>query len=438
MRSISKVVRSGLPHVVFVTSHPIQYQVPVFRHLAEHHDIRFTVLFAQIPDPGLQGAGFGIEFEWDIPLLDGYNYRVLRNVAKIPSVTKFSGCDTPEIKRVLSEIHADIVIINGWVVKTCLQTLWACRRMKIPCVVRGESNLLRPRPRWKRLLQRLLVSQFDAVLAIGEANRQFYRSHGVPEHRIFSAGYCVENERFQNAASAAFERRTLLRRSWGIPDDSLCFLFCGKFESKKHPIELVRAFGEAVVRIEQIQESNGNDHSSSENTESGITGHERVPIHLLMVGDGELRSECETIARELRSTFPASGFSLRTDLPVTFTGFLNQGQIIDAYVAADVLVLPSDHGETWGLVVNEAMACGRPAIVSDQIGCASDLIREEQTGWIFKFGDWEQLADQMIQICDDPTVLVGMEPHCRRLIKAWSPLAAAEGIVRAVHSLTQP
>ena len=378
--------------MAFVTSHPIQYQVPVFRCLAARDELDFTVLFAHLPDAATQGAGFGVAFEWDLPLLDGYKYRVLKNIAKQPSVTQFAGCNTPEIEQVLREMAIDVVVVNGWVVKTCLQTLRACKRLKIPCLVRGEANLLRPRPLWKRLIQRQLVRRYDGFLPIGSANRDFYRSYGIDETRMTDARYCVENERFSQAALLAQPRRAELRKAWGIPESATCYLFCGKFESKKHPLELVNAFRDA----------------SPVGT-----------IHLLMVGDGVLRSECENIAAPF----------------TTFTGFLNQSQIVDAYVAADVLVLPSDHGETWGLVVNEAFACGLPAIVSDQVGCAQDLIRQGETGWVFPFGDWQRLTQLLVDVAGQSKQLKVMAENCRSLIKEYSPQAAADGIVRGVKLL---
>ena len=93
-------------------------------------------------------------------------------------------------------------------------------------------------------------------------------------------------------------------------------------------------------------------------------------IQGLMVGDGPLRAGCENLVRE-------------RSVPIRFTGFLNQSQITKAYVASDALVLPSDGGETWGLVVNEAMACARPCIVSDRVGCGPDLVIPQETGSIF-------------------------------------------------------
>jgi glycosyltransferase involved in cell wall biosynthesis len=292
---------------------------------------------------------------------------------------------------VLREGRFDAVVVNGWVVKSCLQTLRACRRLRIPCLVRGEANLLRPRAWWKHWLHRRLVHRYAACLYIGQQNRAFYRRHGVPDERLFFAPYCVENDRFAAAAEDA-GRRVSARQRWGIPDDRTCFLFCGKLQEKKHPVELLQAFAAAIGGGAAAQ--------------------------LLVVGDGPLRGDCERLARDGR-------------LPVTFAGFLNQSQVVDAYLAADCLVLPSDHGETWGLVVNEAMACGRPAIVSDQAGCAVDLIREGQTGTCFPFGRWDILKERLAEFARPDAPLHKLGQQARQHIGQYSPQAAAAGIVAA-------
>ncbi|MEQ9411986.1 MAG: glycosyltransferase family 4 protein [Fuerstiella sp.] len=386
-----------MPRVAFVTSHPIQYQVPVFRHLAQRTDLDFQVLFAMLPDAAAQGAGFGVHFEWDLPLLEGYEYSVLNNVSADPGVTHFGGCNTPGIHDELRRRKIDVVIVNGWVVKTCLQALQACRRLGIPCIVRGEANNLRPRPWWKRMLQRQLVRRYDACLPIGNASREFYRSHGVSDDRMFDARYCIDNDRFEKAAAVAADQAAAIRERWRIPDGVLCFLYCGKFETKKHPVELTDAVRHAVK------------HGAR--------------LHLLMVGDGPLKAECEALAEQ-------------GSLPVTFTGFLNQTEIVEAYVAADLLALPSDHGETWGLVVNEGMVCGLPAVVSDQVGCASDLIVEDKTGWVFPFGDWDRLAELMSELAGRPEDVRQMGPACRALVRRYSPSAAAEGMAAAVRAVS--
>lgn len=392
---------SAAIRIAFVTSHPIQYQVPVFRCLAQRPDLEFIVLYAMLPDSASQGAGFGVSFEWDIPLLEGYKYRVLHNVSGNPGVTHFQGCDTPEIQSVLEELKTDVVVVNGWVVKTCLQTLKAAWRLRIPCVVRGEANNLRRRPWWKRVLQFFLVRRYDAVLPIGNANREFYSSLGIAASRMFSAPYCVENERFSRAAAAIIAQRSELRSRWNIPENAICYLYCGKFEHKKHPVELVEAFLQACQTLRE-------------------SASVSKPIHLLLVGDGELRLHCEELVTRYSSL-----------AAFTFTGFLNQTQIVEAYVAADVLVLPSDAGETWGLVVNEAMACGLPAIVSDQVGCASDMIENDVTGWTFESGKWGQLTDLFCSLASRSQPISEMADACRNQVAHYSPENAANGIHEA-------
>jgi len=142
-----------------------------------------------------------------------------------------------------------------------------------------------------------------------------------------------------------------------------------------------------------------------------------------MAGDGRLRPLCE-------------GYAAARKLPVTFTGFLNQTQIAGAYACADVLVLPSAYAETWGLVVNEAMACGLPAIVSDRVGCGPDLVRPDETGMIFPAGDLNALADAMSDYVEHPALIRAHGRNARELISRYSIEAATEGTVSAVLSLT--
>ena len=377
-----------------VTTHPIQYQVPWFRALAANPEIELTVFYCQLPDAALQGDGFGVAFEWDVPLLEGYRFEVLKNVAKRPSVTTFSGCDTPEIYRKIQRDRFDAVIVNGWVAKSCLQALLACRRARVPCIVRGESNVLRQRAWWKRAIHWGLLRQYSAFLAIGASNARFYRSYGISQGCIFPGRYCVDNDRFSMAAERLESLRCTLRAAWGIAPDLPVFLYCGKFIAKKHPLRFLQA--------------------------AAIARSRGAGFHLLLVGDGELRQSCEQYARD-------------HGLPATFAGFLNQSRLPEAYIAADCLVMPSDAGETWGLVVNEAMACGRPAVVSDLVGCGSDLIVPGETGETFAFGDDLSLADILTKLAADRTVLERMGRAARQHVAGYSIDALTEGTLRALQ-----
>ncbi|MFO1095501.1 MAG: glycosyltransferase family 4 protein [Planctomycetaceae bacterium] len=322
---------------------------------------------------------------------------MLENVAGEPGVTHFRGCDTPGIREVLRRRQLDALAVNGWVVKSCLQGLSACRKLGIPCLVRGEANLLRRRAWWKSVAHRRLLRRYAAALYIGAANKAFYEQHGIPQSRLFPAPYCVENDRFRRCAEHWAGRSDELRRRWGIPADVVCFVFAAKFIDKKHPLELLQSFAQAVAAGSRV--------------------------HLLMVGDGALRPACEAFAANQR-------------LPVTFTGFLNQTQIAEAYQAGDCLVLPSDAGETWGLVVNEAMACGRPAIVSSLVGCAADLIVPGATGAVFTYGDWGALAGLLVDYGRDRGRVLLQGRQAQERMSAYSPEAAARGILEAARAVT--
>lgn len=374
------------------TTHPIQYQVPWFRALARRPEVDLTVLYCMIPTPEEQGTEFGIRFEWDVPLLDGYRHEVLRNVARDPSVTSFWGCDTPEI---FDRVRGfDCLLVNGWVTKACLQALLACRRRGVPCVVRGESNAIRHRALPLRLGHRLLLRQYRAALAIGRSNREFYLRNGMPCERIFNGPYCVDNDYFARRAQALAPSRGQIRTEWNIAPEAIALLFCGKLIPKKRPLDLLRAVGLA----------------------SRVKGSARY--HVILAGDGPLRPECEGLSREL-------------GLSVTFTGFLNQSAISRAYVACDCLVLPSDEGETWGLVVNEAMASGRPAIVSDRVGCHPDLILPDATGATFPCANVAALAS-VLDAWSHPDRLAAAGAQARDHVGRYSVSQLVEGTVEAV------
>lgn len=380
--------------LMYLTTHPIQNQVPVFRKLAQTPGIDFKTLYCQIPDAQQQGQQFGVNFEWDIPLLDGYEYEVLENRSRKPSVMKFDGCDTPVVAQSLHQHQPDAVAINGWVVKSCLQTARACRRLRIPAIVRGEANDLRPRSWWKRQLHQQMMQLFDAYCPIGLASTRFYRQLNIPDEKLFLSPYCVDNDRVGRSAPKTDASRALARERFKIQDDRCCLLFCGKLMPKKHPLTLLKALEQSIADGSKVQ--------------------------LLIVGDGELRAECEQ-------------FVSARSLPVTFAGFINQSEISMAYDVADCLVLPSDHGETWGLVVNEAFAAGNPAIVSDQVGSYPDLIENGVTGWVHRFDDVSHLASRISEAAEDPQRLTLMGQQAKELIQNFSPAQAAKGIVAAAE-----
>ena len=386
--------------VAMVTTHPIQYQVPWLRLLGQKPGIDLHVFFAMVPDAAEQGREFGVAFDWDVPLLGGYEHTVLQNVSKRPSLTEFAGCDTPGIGKAIRDGHFDAVIVNGWGSKTCLQALWACRRASVPCIVRGEVNGLRHRAGWKRLGHRLLLSRYAAVLTIGTNNRAYCIEQGVDAAKLFNTPYCVDNARFAAMADAARTDpgRAAIAARLGLDPQATTFLFSGKLVEKKRPGDLIEA-----LRMTRQQ---------------GIDN-----IQLLLVGDGPMRAELERQAE---------------GLPVHFAGFLNQSEIGSAYAVSDCLLLPSDAGETWGLVVNEAMASGLPALVSDQVGCAANLIQSGVTGDVFPCGDVEALAKLLAQYARDRTTLQRMGQAARqRVLEGYNFDRVVDGVMAALERVTE-
>jgi glycosyltransferase involved in cell wall biosynthesis len=342
-----------------VATHPIQYQAPWFRALTGHEGIDLQVYFCHRATAKDQaGAGFGVEFDWDTSLLDGYEYRFLENVSQRPSLDRFNGLDTPAIKDILSADRPDAVIVNGWNYRGAWQTIRACWSFKIPVMVRSDSHLLTERSLQKQLakwpLYRWFIPRLDACLPVGTRSRDYFLHYGAKPDRIFTIPHAVDDLFFAREASRWGPDRHDLRERWGLPGDSVVFVFAGKFIEKKRPMDFVRAITAAFKAEPRVA--------------------------ALMVGDGPLRPACEEFARTAGA-------------PISFAGFLNQSEIAQAYVAGDALVLPSDGGETWGLVVNEAMSCGLPCLVSDRVGCGPDLIASQRTGDVFQMGQIDQLSN---------------------------------------------
>lgn len=379
--------------VFIIATHPIQYQVPWFRMLAARKEISLKVFYAILPDQQQQGGGFGIPFSWDIPMLEGYEWQALPNSVRSPSLHGFFGSSTPAILSIFRRERPDAVIITGWQSLPLLQALWACIRLGIPSIVRGESNAMRSRPWRVRLLHRILLFRFRAFLTIGEANRKFYLRYGVPVEKMFRCNYFVDNQWFRKRRECVIEDRDAIRDGWGIEESGLCFLYAGKLIHKKRVFDLLRALD--------------------------IACGEREKLHLLIVGTGELMDS-------------ARQYATANKLPVTFAGFLNQTEIAKAYAAADCIVLPSDYGETWGLVVNEAMACGLPAIVSDRVGCGPDLVENGVTGYVFPFGDIKALAGRLVEIAADNGKRLQMGINASEKINEYSVEKAVEGTLKAI------
>ena len=286
-------------------------------------------------------------------------------------------------------------MVFGWGLKSFVQAIWAAKRLGIPVLVRGDSQLATPRSALKRtakdLLYPPLLRTFDAALYVGARSRAYYRHYRFPDQRLFFSPHCVDNAWFAERATG--EARSRLRGQLGIGEAESVVLFAGKLQPFKRPLDVV----EACARLKT----------------------DGMPVRLLIAGSGELAGAIEARAAAL-------GVSLH------LLGFQNQTQMPAAYAAADVLMLPSNGSETWGLVCNEALACGRPIAVSDQVGCAEDLAADRRVGQVFPMGQIDRAAAALRRLRAEPRAASDLAGRSAQ----YSLATAAQGVIAALASVT--
>jgi glycosyltransferase involved in cell wall biosynthesis len=389
--------------LAIVSTHPIQYHAAWFQGLAAHPDLQSHVYYCHKATPQEQArAGFGVEFDWDVPLLSGYSCSFLQNVARPAGHGRFGGFDTPEIGKIIRQRHYNAVLVNGWNYKSAWQAIWAAWQSDVRVFVRGDSHLHSPRGctmrMTKLLAYRRFVPRFDACLAAGEWSREYFAYYGARPDRIFFVPNVIDPEYLGVECQRLQANQSEFRRQWGLREDSVVFLFVGKFTETKRPLDFVRA----VYGASRVERS----------------------VEGLMVGDGPLRGACEDLVRSQHA-------------PISFAGFLNQSQIVRAYASGDVLVLPSD-GETWGMVVNEAMACRLPCLVSDRVGCHPDLVFPGETGVVFSHRNVPALTASIVNLARNPSQIAVMGETAFNRSRKFCVQTAVDGVIQALAVTVGP
>jgi glycosyltransferase involved in cell wall biosynthesis len=381
--------------LAIVSTHPIQYYAPIFKILARSQAVQPKVFFtwSQTANRAVADSGFGQAITWDIPLLEGYEYEFIPNVATRPGVEHFRGVQNPGLVRAIESWGADAVLVFAWNMESHLRALRYFKN-RIPVFFRGDSTLLDRSTLFRTIARRIFLSwvyrHIDVAIAVGANNRDYFRWCGVPEKQIAFAPHAVDTRRFSDDAGGMHEARCAQWRSeLRIPAQAPTVLYAGKLQPIKDPLLLLDAY-----------------------LQCGAEGH------LVFVGSGELESE-------LRARVQG-----RSD--VHFLPFQNQQAMPAVYRLGNAFVLPSK-SETWGLALNEAMASGRPIIASDRVGGARDLVNEGVNGWMFKAGNREQLSAiiRNVLTCGGQS-LVSAGEAAQRDSERWSAEAAAAGIEAAV------
>lgn len=396
--------------LAYLVSHPIQYQAPLLRRIAQEPDIDLMVFFgSDFSVRGYKDEGFGVGVKWDVPLLDGYRYEFLPALRDNATASVMSPLNRGIVNRLRGkkgEAKFDALWVHGYSTANAMHGMMAAKSLGIPVLLRAES-WLRDRERSgaklaaKQMFFRMLKALVDGVLPIGTLNSEYWRHYLGEDFPQFLMPYAVDNEYFQQRSLEAKRERTALLKELDLDPSRPVILFASKLQNRKRCEDLV----EAYRRL-----SPG----------PGIEPHP----YLLIVGDGEERAALERQAE-------ATGFK-----GIRFCGFRNQSELPRFFDIATVFVLPSRH-EPWGLIVNEVMNGGRAVIVSDDVGCQPDLITDGVEGCIFPAGNVEGLTDALRRVLATPETAVLMGQRGLERIQRWSFEEDIRGLRRAIAQVTR-
>ena len=361
--------------LAIISSHPIQYNAPLFRLLAESGDLHPRVFYTweQAGKGTKFDPGFGKNIEWDIPLLEGYEFEFVPNTAEDPGTHHFKGMINPDLNKRIEAWQPDLLLVYGW---SWHSHLSAMRHFhgRIPVLFRGDSTLLNEKPGLRKIVRRIFLTwvyrHVDYALFVGVNNKEYFLKHGLKPRQLIHAPHAVDNRRF--AASDA-ERRAeaaAWKRSLGITPGELVVLFAGKLEPYKDP-----AF---IVGLAEKWKG--------------------LPVKVILVGNGQLENELKQRAKN--------------NSRILFLDFQNQSRMPVVYRLADLFILSSHSqnsgsgmsttSETWGLGANEAMACGCGLMLCSGAGGAADLVKEGENGIIFPAGDDEKCTKFVKELLDTP------------------------------------
>lgn len=365
--------------LVIVTTHPIQYYAPVFRLLHQRANIQLKVFYTVGgSDKSIYDPGFKQEITWDIPLLDGYDYNWVANTAKNPGSHHFQGIINPHLITRINEWQPDAVLVIGWAYYSHFKAMRYYKN-KLPVYFRGDSTLLDEQAGIKQICRTLILRNVyryvDHAFYVGYNNRVYFKKYGLKDKQLTFAPHAVDNERFGTDRGT---EAMLLRNSLDIADNDIVILFAGKLDEKKAPVLLLDSF----LKLN------------------------KPGVHLLFAGDGKLKHILQQKAAAQKN--------------VHFLPFQNQSYMPVVYQCCDLYCLPSNGpAETWGLAVNEAMACGKAILVSDKVGCAADLV-SDANGAVFHNRSMDGLIAELVKLISSREKLDQLGRASKSIIQSWN------------------
>lgn len=371
--------------VLAVATHPVQYMAPIFRRMADHPAFDLHVAYCTLHGAeSVHDPEFGAKIQWDVPLLDGYFWSQVPNRGS--GAESFFGLSNPGVWKLIRKGNFDAVLcFTGYRCATFWIALLATKLSKSAFLFGTDATNLTSRDggSWKIILKKILwpclFRLADQVIVPSSGSLALMLSLGLQSEQVTLTPYSVDNDWWIKQSS--WVDRPATRAAWGASQNDKVILFCAKLQPWKRPFDLLSAFAKT-----------------------------NVPNALLLfAGEGPLRPQLESEAAAL-------GIASR----VRFLGFVNQCRLPAVYTSADLMVLPSEY-EPFAVVVNEAMCCACPAVVSDRVGARHDLVAPVAPQFIFPCGDVSALAHILKDALSDRTRLQSMAAAALAHIQTWSP-----------------
>lgn len=356
--------------VLVISTHPIQYHVSLFSYLSIESNFELCVFYTLGKEKNsITENDFGIIENWNLDLYNGYKFVYITNISNRPSSRKFWGIQNPELLTRATEYNPDIIVVYGWKYFSHLR-LMTFFKGKTTIVFRGDSTTIDDKKsfigsRFRYLILNIIYRYIDYAFSPGKESDKYFKKSGLKDNQIIRVEHAIDVNRFISNTTEEKMGISYVKYLYNIHDGQTVFLFAGKFIDKKNPFLLINAFLE-ILRMDK-------------------------DVQLLLVGDGRLKGKILSWIQTLEYDVSSK---------IHIIPFKDQKELKLFYKAASVYVLPSQGpNETWGLSVNEALACGIPVLVSDKCGCANDLVIDGINGHIFESNNLQDLTDQMIKFC---------------------------------------
>ena len=379
--------RSKGRKVILIHNMVAPYRLPLFQRLSEAPFLELEVYF-------LRESASNRRWRTDRP--GQFRHKMLPGITlNFKGNDLFSYTISPTLPLELARSEYDIVVSAGWLDFACQVAFFISKARRKPYILWSESTT--NESSWRRTvslpLVKLMVRGADACIACGTRSKEYLIQLGAPEERIFIATNSVDIDHFRSGSTLSREERTLLKRNLGVEGRKV-ILYTGRLIECKGLRYLIEAYG-------RLRE-------------------ERADVSLLIVGDGRQEKELKNLCMRANTR------------DVHFVGFIDADKLPKYYGISDLFVLPSTE-DVWGMVINEAMACGLPVITTDKVGASADLLENGVNGYIVEAGDTTQLFEAMKKVMQDPILRDRLAKASRRRILRFGPEASVEGFLSAIE-----